>query len=269
MFYVVFFIIGLFFNSVLLGSNEMPDSLGNIRTAMSDSMKIGFYSSRSEVLENLKNILRDRASSYSGTSVSSLYAQWENNDTTRIFNQVSLNSNSIILEENFSYFIREKNDEDWMFLTGEFLLKNCSFGVRLGEVILNREYYKDGDEVEITYYIKKDSYIYFFSITTDGTAYLISDGISGAGVKRGSGRYKFPSELDRRRGIVLKARVLGRDESIERIFIIASSRRMESISAWSRENGLFIGDSEDLYRFISESRCGETDFKEILYIIRR
>lgn len=216
---------------------------------------------------------------YSGIEISSrsLDIRSESNDKI-ILDQFSSLSNQttrgIILEKEI---ISEKIDSD-----GNNLVKIVNLKVKVckqsGEkdpyfnidATLNRSYFQDGDEMELTSTSSKDCFLTILNICSNDSVYIIfPNQYRKDNFLKSSKVFDLPDENDRKLGISFPVHLLpGRDKDSEMIKILATKKKVNFTSFYSfSAYGTYKSALEDLQRWLIKIPRNEMEEVDIQYFI--
>lgn len=181
---------------------------------------------------------------YSGVEISGriLYIQAESQDKILLDNFSSLSSQTttgIILDKKI---IHEEIKSD-----GNNLVKIVILQIKVGkqkgekdpyftvESSLNREYFKDGEEMELTIKSSKDCYLTVLNICSNDSVYVIfpnefrSDNFLKAGEQ-----FNLPNKNEKGIGLIFPVELLpGRTEDVEMLKILATIEKIDFSSIYS------------------------------------
>lgn len=188
------------------------------------------------------NACRDAIQYYSGVEISErtldLLAESQKKIVLAHFSSLSTQTtNGIILEKNLIH--KE------IKIDGQNLVKVVVLKVKVGKqkgkkdpyftvtANLNRDIFKEGEELELSVQSSKDCYITVFNICSDDSVFVLfpnqyrQDNFIKAGEL-----FKLPNENDRATGLSFPSRLLeGKDKDVEMIKILATKKNMSLLAS--------------------------------------
>lgn len=218
---------------------------------------------------------------YSGVEISSrsLDIRAESNGKI-ILDQFSSLSNQttkgIILEKEI---ISEKIDTD-----GNNLVKIVTLKVKVGkqegekdpyfniEAKLNRSYFQDGDEVELTIKSSKDCFLTILNICSNDSVYIIFPNQYRKDNFLESGEvFNLPDKSDRNLGVSFPVSLLpDKEEDSEMIKILATKKKVNFSSLYSFSSyGTYKSALEDLLQWLIKIPRSEMEEVDLIYYITR
>lgn len=218
---------------------------------------------------------------YSGVEISSrsLDIRAESNSKI-VLDQFSSLSNQttsgIILEKEI---ISEKIDAD-----GSNLVKIVTLKVKVGkqkgekdpyfniDTKLNRIYFQDGEEVELTVKSSKDCFLTILNICSNDSVYIIFPNQYRKDNFLESGEvFNLPNDRDRNLGVSFPVSLLsGKEEDSEMIKILATKKKVTFSSLYSFSSyGTYKSALEDLLQWLIKIPRSEMEEFDLIYYITR
>lgn len=216
---------------------------------------------------------------YTGVEISSRSLDIRaESDSKIVLDQFSSLSNQttkgIILEKEI---ISEKIDTD-----GSILVKIVNLKVKVGkqsgekdpyfniDATLNRSYFQDSDEMELTATSSKDCFLTILNICSNDSVYIIFPNQYRKDNFLKSGKvFSLPNENDRKLGITFPVHLLpDRDKDSEMIKILATKKKVNFTSFYSfSAYGTYQSALEDLLRWLIKIPRNEMEEVDIQYFI--
>ncbi len=227
------------------------------------------------------NACRDAIQYYSGVEISErildLQAASQNKIILEHFSSLSKQTTSGIILEKHIMHKEIKTD-------GENLVKLVVLKVKVGKqkgkkdpyfnvaAHLNRDIFKEGEELELTVQSSKDCYITVLNICSDDSVYILfpNQYRSNNFIKAGE-FFKLPNEHDRAMGLSFPTRLRkGKDRDVEMIKILATKEDISLTGTHTLSSyGTYQFALKKLLNWLIKIPCNEIEEIDMQYFIRK